>query len=71
MVYVISKKREYTKPKYCPTEGRYFNSNQEVEDYMKENDLRLGTRPRNPYKRKPGSRKFVYDKKLKKVVEVT
>lgn len=70
MVHIISKKKEYAKPKYCPSEGRYFKSNAEVDEYMEENDLRLSTRPGRTNRKKAGVRTYKYDKKLKKVVEV-
>lgn len=65
MSFVSSKK--FGKPLWSTTEGRYFNSWKEFDEYADKNEL---CQPIPPRGKSSGVRRFRYDKELKKVVEV-
>jgi hypothetical protein len=56
----------YGKPKYCPTEGEYFNSVKEYDQYAKVNKLVPVEGPTT----RPIKQVYIYDAKGKKMVEV-
>lgn len=69
MVYTITPTREYTKPQWNESEGRFFNSNAELEEYARDKNLEIRYAPSSRRKSRHRTT-YMYCRPLGKTLEV-